>query len=179
MGYVKKYVAEDRKRYLVVPCGKEKKDSKFSQRQRTWNKYQPYAYIEVDRLCHNLTAKKKKLCSAIVSQPNSKSKQFLCSRKKKVFAFFSFVVFFCVTQIKKNKRQKTKDKKKMCQLRVFGRKKERRREKGTKLGLVLGLVLELLNGVWVYNFSLKQIEESEKNEEDKVWLGRAIISTAG
>lgn len=67
----------------------------------------------------------------------------------------------------------------MCQLRVFGRKKERRREKGTKLGLVLGLVLELLNGVWVYNFSLKQIEESEKNEEDKVWLGRAIISTAG
>lgn len=128
MGYVKKYVAEDRKRYLVVPCGKEKKDSKFSQRQRTWNKYQPYAYIEVDRLCHNLTAKKKKLCSAIVSQPNSKSKQFLCSRKKKVFAFFSFVVFFCVTQIKKNKRQK-----KNVSTSGFRPKKRKKERKGYKI----------------------------------------------
>lgn len=123
--------------------------------------------------------KKKNFAMQLSPSQTLKANNFCVRGKKKSFYFFFFCRFFLCYLDQKKTKDKRQKKKKMCQLRVFSRKKERRGEKGTKLGLVLGLVLGLLNGVWVYNFSFKQTEESEKSEEDKVWLRCAIISTAG
>lgn len=125
MGYVKKYVAEDRKRYLVVPCGKEKKDSKFSQRQRTWNKYQPYAYIEVDRLCHNLTAKKKNFAVQLSPSQTLKANNFCARGKKKFLLFFLLLFFFVLLRSKKTKDKRQKTKKKCVN---FGFSAEKKKE---------------------------------------------------